>query len=294
MKFGKVEHPELVDFTLPADHADTAVLLQNLNAQDSLTVRLGYAKLSKQSLKNFYPRGTKQELPYYATQFNSVEFNATFYRIFPSEQYETWNQAVPDSFRFFPKVVQNVSHLRRLNDMAYPVLENYLLATAGFGKKLGTIFLQMHPNFGPKNWDRVVRFVEYWPREFRLALEFRHADWYNDAKVGEELFYLLEANGIANIITDTAGRRDIMHMRLTNDEAFIRFVAANHPCDYNRLHDWVERLHRWHKQGLRKVHFFVHQRMEKESPLLAGYFIEKLNEVLGTGLHVPRSLKNAG
>ncbi|NND15476.1 MAG: DUF72 domain-containing protein [Eudoraea sp.] len=290
MKFGKVEHPELVDFTLPPDHPATTVLLENLEVQDSLAVYVGAAKWSKQALKNFYPRGTKDELPYYAKQFNSIELNATFYRIFPTQQYEVWYNAVPDNFRFFPKVVQNVSHLRRLNDMAYPVLENYLLATAGFQDKLGTVFLQMHPNFGPKNWERVLRFVEYWPKEFQLALEFRHADWYNDTTVAQELFYLLESKGIANIITDTPGRRDMLHMRLTNDEAFIRFVAANLPCDYNRLDDWVERLHQWHEQGLRKVHFFVHQHMTRESPLLAAYFIRQINARLQTGLHIPQTL----
>jgi len=83
-------------------------------------------------------------------------------------------------------------------------------------------------------------------------------------------------------------------MRLTNDEAFIRFVAANHPCDYNRLDDWVSRIGQWHAQGLRKVHFFVHQHMQKESPLLAAYFIRKLNQELGTRLPVPLSLEEVG
>ncbi len=293
MKFGKVEQPELIDFSLPPDHQETAVVLGNQATEKPLSVCVGCAKWNKQDLKNFYPQGTKEELPYYASQFNSIELNATFYRIFPTEQYDSWYASVPDSFRFFPKVVQNVSHLRRLNDMAYPALENYLSATAGFRDKLGTIFLQMHPNFGPKNWDRVVRLVEYWPGEFPLALEFRHTDWFNDPAVAGELYYLLDENKIANIITDTAGRRDILHMRLTNDEAFVRFVGANHKSDYSRLDEWVDRLQLWQQQGLRKVHFFVHQNMEKESPLLAAYFIQKLNEAMGTGLYVPKPLKEA-
>ncbi len=292
MKFGKVEQPELIDFSLPPDHLDTAGVLAQGDPEAGLEVYVGCAKWNRQELKNFYPRGTKEELPYYGSQFNSIELNATFYRIFPSEQYETWYKAVPDTFRFFPKMVQNVSHLRRLNEMAYPALENYLLATAGFKDKLGTIFLQMHPNFGPKNWDRVVRLAEYWPREFPLALEFRHTDWYNDETVAPELCHLLEENKIANIITDTAGRRDLLHMRLTNNEAFIRFVGANHSSDYDRLYDWAKRLRKWRQLGLKKVHFFIHQNMEKESPLLAAYFIRKLNQKLGTKLKVPVAQNN--
>ena len=151
------------------------------------------------------------------------------------------------------------------------------------------MFLQMHNNFSPKDWDRVVRFVESWPKEFRLAIEFRHTDWFNQEKVSQELYQLLEENNIANIIVDTAGRRDIMHMRLTNDEAFIRYVGANHESDYTRLDDWVQRLQQWKQKGLRKVNFFVHQNMELESPLLSAYFIKKLNENLGCNLTVPKT-----
>ncbi len=151
----------------------------------------------------------------------------------------------------------------------------------------------MHGNFGPKNWDRVVRFVEYWPEEFSLAMEFRHTDWFNDEKVAQELYYLLEGNNIANILVDTAGRRDIMHMRLTNNEAFIRYVGANHKSDYERLDDWVNKLSNWRTKGLQNVHFFVHQNMELESPLLSAYFIAKLNEKLGCNLQIPKTLHDS-
>ncbi|WP_396637856.1 DUF72 domain-containing protein [Maribacter sp. R77961] len=290
MKFGKVEQPEDIDFTLPADHVDTAVVLNKIDQADQFLMHVGCAKWNKQDLKNFYPRGTKDELAYYSTQFNSIELNATFYRIFAAETYEKWNAKTPSNFTFFPKIVQNVSHLRRLNDQAYPVLDQYLTNTANLSDKLGTMFLQMHNNFAPKDWDRVVRFVERWPKEFRLAMEFRHTDWFNDEKVAQELYHLLEENGIANILVDTAGRRDIMHMRLTNDEAFVRYVGANHKSDYTRLDDWVSRLEEWKKQGLRKVNFFIHQNMELESPLLSAYFIKKLNERLQTDLTVPKTL----
>ena len=78
-----------------------------------------------------------------------------------------------------------------------------------------------------------------------------------------------------------------MHMRLTNNEAFVRYVGANHPTDYQRLNDWVERLSDWVDLGLKNIHFFVHQNLEVESPLLAAYFIEKLNKKLGLDLKIP-------
>ncbi|WP_411030810.1 DUF72 domain-containing protein [Spongiimicrobium sp. 3-5] len=291
MKFGKVEHPELIDFTIPPDHPDTEVVLTKHNAKDQpLQVYIGCAKWNRQDLKNFYPRGTKDELVYYASQFNSIELNATFYRIFPAEQYQKWYEKTPPHFKFFPKIANEISHLRRLNDQVYPTVDRYLEVTANLKEKLGTIFLQLHGNFGPKNWDRVVRFVEYWPKEFSLAMEFRHAEWFSDPVVSQELYHLLESNSIANVLVDTAGRRDLMHMRLSNNEAFVRYVGANHESDYDRLDDWCKRLKIWYDQGLRNIHFFVHQNLELESPLLSAYFIEKINDVLPVDLVIPKTL----
>lgn len=294
MKFGKVERPELIDFTLPDDHPDTEAVLSRTKVADAPRIYVGCAKWNRQDLKKFYPRGTKDELSYYSTQFNCIELNATFYRIFPAETYQKWYDKTPDDFRFFPKIVQNVSHLRRLNDEAYPILAEYLNVTSNLKDKLGTIFLQMRGNFGPKNWDRVVRFIEKWPKEFQLAIEFRHTDWFNDEKVANELYHLLEENNIANTLVDTAGRRDLMHMRLTNNEAFIRFVGANHATDYERLDDWVLKLEDWIQKGLNNIHFFVHQNMELESPLLSVRFITELVKKFGCNLKIPKTLHDSG
>ncbi len=291
MKFGKVEHPETIDFILPEDHPNTASVLKKTD-NGELSVYVGCAKWNKQDLKGFYPRGTKDELEYYSRQFNSIELNATFYRIFPEDQFKKWYDKTPDDFKFFPKLVQNISHLKRLNDDVQPYVDSYLSNAIHLKEKLGTIFLQMHANFAPKYFDRVVRFIEKWPKEIRLAVEFRHTDWFTDEVAANELYTLLEENHIANIITDSAGRRDLLHMHLTNDEAFVRYVGANHPTDYTRLDDWVKRLINWKKQGINKIHFFVHQNIEKESPLLSGYLIRKLNESLGVKLHLPAHLSD--
>ena len=86
MKFGKVDHPEHIDFTIPSDHPDTPVVLSKTKTGAETKIYVGCAKWNRQDLKNFYPRGTKDELEYYSSQFNCIELNATFYRIFPAEQ----------------------------------------------------------------------------------------------------------------------------------------------------------------------------------------------------------------
>lgn len=289
MKFGNVDNPETIDFTLPKDHIDTKSIL-NQKPSDKTSIYVGCAKWNKADLKGFYPRGTKDELAYYSRQFNCIELNATFYRIFPPEQFTKWHDKTPDNFKFFPKLNQEISHWKRLNEDINPVVDNYLNSVINLKAKLGCVFLQMHNNFAPKDFDRVVNFVESWPREIPLAVEFRHTDWYN-SEVTEDLYQLLEENNISNIIVDSAGRRDIMHMRLTNSRAFIRYVGANHQSDYSRLDDWVERLKLWKDLGIKHINFFVHQNIEKESPLLSAYLIERLNSELGSTLKIPNQDK---
>src|SRR3982751_6340147 len=98
-------------------------------------------------------------------------------------------------------------------------------------EKLGMPFLQLHNNFGSKDFDRVVAFVENWKQyKMPLAIEFRKTEWYNDPTISSVLYDLLEKNNITNVLVDTAGRRDLMHMRLTTPTAFVRWVGANEPA----------------------------------------------------------------
>ena len=287
MKFGSVDNPENIDFTIPKDHSDTQKVLEKVKDDNEPDVYVGCAKWNKADLKGFYPRGTKDELGYYSTQFNSIELNATFYRIFPPEQFAKWHEKTPDNFKFFPKLNQEISHWKRLSG-AKEVVDNYLYSAVNLKEKLGTVFLQMHNNFAPKDFDRVVAFVKDWPKEISLAVEFRHTNWYNDKSVANELYELLENNNITNVLVDTAGRRDLMHMRLTTPKAFIRYVGANHKSDYNRLDDWVERIAAWREQGIKEIDFFVHQNIEKASPLLSAHFIKNLNQKIGSNLTIPK------
>lgn len=286
MKFGSVENPENVDFTLPQDHPDTAKVLGKSSFKDKPNIYVGCAKWNKTDLKGFYPKGTKDDLTYYATQFNSIELNATFYN-YSAAQFENWYAKTPADFRFFPKINQMISHRKRLNDAGH-YTEDFVNALSGLEEKMELTFLQLHDNFGPKNWDRLEKFIAGFPKEIPLAVEVRHTDWLNDTQVADEFFKLLEDNNVTNIITDTAGRRDLLHMRLTTSKAFIRYVGANHESDYTRLDDWFGRIKGWVEMGgLEDIYFFVHQNLEKASPLLSAYFIKRLNNELGYNLHVP-------
>jgi len=182
------------------------------------------------------------------------------------------------------------NHWGRLKDVQNEVIE-YCDAMSMFEEHLGTTFLQMIENFTlEKNFDRMESFLADWPKLFPLAVEVRSRDWLED----EAYYKLLENNNVSNVIVDTAGRRDLLHMRLTSPKAFVRYVGANDPTDYSRLDDWVIRIGDWIQKGIEEIYFFVHQNIELESPLLTAYFIEQLNEKLGYQLKVPNKVGQTG
>lgn len=286
MKFGSVEDPSLIDFALPETHPATFKVLEPYKGKGSFEVFVGCAKWNKKDLKGFYPRGTKDELRYYATQFNSIELNATFYNAPSKAQVQIWKEKTPDNFKFFPKIPNSISHFSRLLNTDEKV-KDFTDAVVFFEQQLGCVFLQLHDNFQPKNMDRLEGFIADFPRAFPLAVEVRNKAWFNDPAVFDAYCKVLETHNVCNIIVDTAGRRDMMHMRLSNDTAFVRYVGANHSSDYDRLDAWLDRIALWKEAGLKKLYFFIHQNIELESPLLATHFIQQLNQRFQLDLPFP-------
>ena len=286
MKFGQVPDPSKIDFTIPKTPRETLDLLKKHKNKNPLEVYVGCAKWNKTDLKGFYPRGTKDELAYYSTQFNSIELNATFYNSPSKQQVETWRDKTPKDFKFFPKIPQSISHFSRLLNTDEKV-KDFVDSTVLFEDKLGMAFLQLIDNFKPKDFDRLENFLKNFPKGYPLAVEVRNEEWFTP-EVAEKFYQLLETTGKTNILVDTAGRRDMMHMRLTTPTAFVRYVGANHPSDYDRLDAWIETLVEWKKAGLQQLYFFIHQNVEVESPLLAAHFINKLNDALDIDLPIPQ------
>jgi len=286
MKFGQVPDPSVIDFSIPETPEVTFDLLNHYKADQPMELYVGCAKWNKTDLKGFYPKGVKDELIYYSGQFNAIELNATFYNSPTQQQVETWKAKTPPGFRFFPKLPQTISHFGRLLNTDEKV-RDFVDATVLFEEKLGMAFLQMHDNYKPKDFRRLEDFLHGFPKGYPLALEVRNQEWFSDPVVSKNLYTLLEETGVTNVLVDTAGRRDMMHMRLTTPVAFVRYVGANHPSDYARLENWVATLKKWKEAGLQKLFFFIHQNVELESPLLAAHFIRNLNRELGTDLHVP-------
>ena len=133
----------------------------------------------------------------YATRFDCVEINSSFYRSHQPATYERWAQAVPAHFRFSVKLPQVITHELGLKRAREP-LERFLDEIAGLGAKLGGVLVQLSPSLA---WDGRVANAFFTLLRFRyagaLALEPRHASWFEPAR---DTFY--RRFGIARVAAD--------------------------------------------------------------------------------------------
>ncbi len=284
MKFGKSDDISQVDFSIPPDPIGSGLILNHLEKRDTAPrVFIGATGWGmKEWVGQWYPKGTKQKgyLSAYGKQFNTIELNTTHYRIPNIELTTKWHRETPEDFVFCPKIPQTISHSRELG-LGGEHIEIFSREIKELKNKLGCCFMQMPPYF---NLDRIKileRFLSEWDVEIPLALEVRHADWFKDHSQGEELFKLLQKYNISTVITDVAGRRDVLHMRLTTDIAMIRFVGKGLvDSDYTRINDWVERIKYWFSKNLKTVYFFTHEPDNILSPELAEYMTMKIKEII--------------
>lgn len=293
MEFGRVTTEELdqVKFSLPPDREETTRLLLSKPRQNKPQIFVGCAKWGRKDwIGKVYPKGTKEAdfLKLYSQHFNCIELNATFYRIPTIAQTAGWKNKVGDNFQFAPKFTDQITHMKRLKD-AQEITDRFLEGISGFGNNLGPVFLMPHPGMGPKTAETMEAYIESLPKDIKLFVELRHAEWFENQEAFKKIFDIFEKHKAGSIITDASGRRDCVHMRLTTPEAFIRFVGNGlHPSDYIRVDDWVQRIKKWIEQGIEKVYFFMHQHEEIHSPELARYVIQQLNKHCGTEIPEPK------
>ncbi|TGE19701.1 DUF72 domain-containing protein [Hymenobacter elongatus] len=293
MDFGRLSDLRYVDFCLPADHPDTAAVLRRAQAAPPAmpAIYVGCPIWTNKAwLGSYFPAGIKDAdyLHHYARQFNSIELNTTHYRIPDAPMVRKWREAVPEEFRFCPKLPQSISHTKELYN-ADELTTTFCRAISGLEQRLGVAFLQLPPTFGPEHLPRLERYLLDFPDYVPLAVELRHPAWFADAGLRDSVFAMLEALGKTLVLTDVAGRRDVLHQRLTTPVAFIRFNGHGlNSSDYTRATAWAERLAAWLQAGLHTVYFFVHQKDILHSPLWARFFLEKLQELTGLPVSLPR------
>ncbi len=129
----------------------------------------------------FYPKEISQKkwLNYYSTVFNTVELNATFYRVPGLNSLKKNAEVVTEDFLFSAKMSRYITHLVKLKNCRKEIDEFQDLLMNGLKEKMGCFLFQMPPSFhyNEENLDRILTQV---PRGEQNVVELRHISWWNE------------------------------------------------------------------------------------------------------------------
>jgi uncharacterized protein YecE (DUF72 family) len=188
----------------------------------------------------------RERLEFYAARFNTVELNASFYRWPRDSSFAGWRRRLPPGFRFTVKAPRALSHARRLYEPEYWI-GRVRDAVRLLEDRLGVVLVQLPPDQA-RDDSRLAYFLDRWPRDLRLAIEFRHDSWLDEA-----VFALLQAHHAAYVVMSGAGLPCVL--RATADFAYVRLhgpddqhlYAGSYPDE--AMAWWADRIAEWLAQG---------------------------------------------
>ena len=149
----------------------------------------------------------------YAEQFDTVELNATFYRLPRESTVEHWREQAPPGFCYAVKVGQFGSHRMKLRDPS-SWLAKHLDRVCRLGDALGPNLVQLPPRWR-RDTQRLDEFLTVAPKTIRWAVELRDPSWLHD-----DVFEVLRRHGAALCIHDLLEDHP---WELTTDWAYLRF-----------------------------------------------------------------------
>jgi uncharacterized protein YecE (DUF72 family) len=247
----------------------------------------------------FYPEKLpkNQFLPYYATQFDTVEVNTSFYALPSPSTLVNWVESVPPGFTFALKFPRAISHDKRLQDVTRESLA-FLDALRALGDAAGPAFLQLPPDFSRKVYGRALAAYLDWlapqAADLRIAVEVRAGDLMTPAFAA----FLAERN-LALVLADRKGTLDLYDgwIELVAQGkgpafTFIRWIGddRNGPSgdrELQLLRDeelarWAQRIAALHGHG-RSVFGYMHNPYEGHSPAS----VRRLQRLVGAQVPLP-------
>lgn len=217
---------------------------------------------------SFYPATiqAKDMLSYYASRFQALELNNTFYRLPQKSLVESWKAQVPDNFRFSVKASQGITHFRRLKDAAHAT-RLMLERISAFDDRLGVVFFRLPPDM-KKDLKRLETFLKTLPADIPAAFQLEDSTWSDD-----DVLALLRSHNRALCVVDT-DETPITHIDKTADWGYMRLRRVNYSD--SELKKWITRMRA--QEWKRAFVFFKHED-EGTGPKLAARFLNLANRV---------------
>ncbi len=194
----------------------------------------------------FYPPRlpASRWLDHYAEHFDTVEVNATFYRLPRRDAVARWVEQTPEGFTFAVKASRYLTHVKRLRDLG-PGLELFheRIEPLLESPKLGPLLWQLPPTF-KRDDDRLAAALAQLPPGLKHTIEFRPPSWFVP-----ETYALLREHRVALAIGDRPQVNGFQTHELTADWTYVRFHAGTRGRRGNyseaELREWAARLHEW-------------------------------------------------
>jgi uncharacterized protein YecE (DUF72 family) len=279
-----------------------------LNLTDQQKIRIGSCAWSFDDWRGvFYPDDLPEShwLEFYAGHFPAIEVDSTFHAAPTEATVRRWSEATPASFRFTCKLPRQITHIRRLRDCAAELI-SFLRAIELLGPQLQVILIQLPPSLTPAEGKHALRkFLVHLPRDFRFAIEFRHAGWHRP-----QFIRLLEKYRVCWVWADTTALNernlapfeflpcttDFLYLRLLGDYATKYDVDGGHIHRYEKLlwkreaslESWSLKIQR-HLADVRSVWAFAGNHFEGFAPETC----QRLAERLGFELPLPPETERA-
>lgn len=237
-----------------------------------MEIRLGTCGWSFRDWKGtFYPPGTKDELAYYASQFDAVEIDSTWYRIPSAKSVDAWRERTPEGFLFCPRLPGEITHEKMLEGAEDLVLA-FTDVISRLGDKLGLILVQLHPRFAHDQLLTLEAFLSHLPDGPRYAVEFRHRSWVDQDDALELLRSLNMGLAMAHhpwYARIREATTDFAYLRLLGRrDVFPDFGRVHRPRD-EALTEWARFLKSL-PSPVTRAFVFVNNQFEGHSPDTVG------------------------
>jgi uncharacterized protein YecE (DUF72 family) len=219
-----------------------------------LPLHIGTSGWNYNSWKDDFYAGVprKRWLEFYASRFNALEIDGTFYHLIKPAVFDSWRARTPPQFCFALKGHRFITHVKRLNPPSQSIQLQRDNA-AHLGDKLAAVLWQLPPNLH-KNLERLEHFrelLDQW-RNVRHVIEFRHESWFDNQTAD-----LMSAARFA-VCQSEAAAWPIWNA-VTTDLVFIRLHGRKqtYVSNYGRpaLKRWADRIRIWLSEG-RTVHIY--------------------------------------
>ncbi|HEX3362626.1 MAG TPA: DUF72 domain-containing protein [Solirubrobacterales bacterium] len=203
----------------------------------------------------------------YAEAFDTVEVNATFYRLPRRSTIEAWVEQTPDGFSFAVKGSRYLTHIRRLTDTDTGLKRFWEpLESLREADRLGPVLWQLPENF--ERDDAVLDgFLAALPGGARHCFEFRHPSWF-----AAPVRRILESHEASLVIGDDA-RRELPAAGPLGPLAYLRlhYGARGRRGNYSEseLDTWRRRISGWRSR--RPVFVYLNNDWEGFAPADAAY-----------------------